>query len=123
MTTGRIDPENRLASFLRAWLDDKSMAPLALSRRAGVPHAILSGLFNHGHTPRPITLRKLAATMGVPVGELLVIAGYITPEEYANPIRETDLARLYEIGDLSSDEWEQVRDFARYVRGKRRSEA
>ncbi len=117
------DAGNGLAGFLKRWLDEKSMAPLALARRAGVPHAILSGLFNHGNVPRPLTLRKLAAAMGVPVGQLLVVAGYITEEEYESPIRETDLARLYEIGDLSAEEWEQVRDFARYVRGKRRSES
>ncbi len=119
MTTS---PQNDLAAFLKRWLDDKKMAPLALSRRAGVPHAILSGLFNHGNIPRPSTLRKLAAAMGIPVGQLLVAANYLDEEEYQNPIRETDLARLYEIGDLTSNEWEQVRDFARYVRGKRRAE-
>ena len=58
--------------------------------------------------------------MGIPVGQLLVLAGHITEEEYQTPIQQSDLARLYEIGELTEDEWEQVRDFARYVRGKRR---
>ena len=55
------------------------------------------------------------------VGLLLGLAGHITPEEYQSPIDDTELARLYEVGDLTAEEWEQVRDFARYVRGKRRA--
>ena len=59
--------------------------------------------------------------MGLPVGRLLVLAGHITEEEYQVPIKESDLARLYDVGDLTDEEWEQVRDFARFVRGKRRA--
>ena len=57
--------------------------------------------------------------MGAPVGKLLVLAGYLSEEEYVTPIKESDLARLYEVGDLDMGEWEQVREFARYVRSKR----
>jgi hypothetical protein len=90
------------------------------SRFAGIAHSTLSALFVRGIVPRPSTLRKLAGDMGIPVGQLLVIAGHITEEEYQVPIGQSDLARLYEIGELTGDEWEQVRDFARYVRSKRR---
>ena len=114
-------PGKDLAAFIGDWLADRSSSHLSLARRAGIPHATLSGLFNHGHVPRPVTLRKIAVAMGVPVGRLLVLAGHLSEEEYVTPIKETDLARLYEVGDLDSDEWEQVRDFARYVRGKRRA--
>ena len=57
--------------------------------------------------------------MGVPLAELLILAGHFTQEEYENPIGQTDLARLYEVGDLSDEEWHQVLEFARYVRSKR----
>ena len=112
------DP-TQLVAFIKRWLRDRGSSQLALAQRAGIPHTILSALFNHGNVPRPSTLKKLAAAMGVPVGELLVHAGHITQEEYDTPIRGTDLARLYEVGDLTEAEWEQVRDFARYVRSKR----
>ena len=109
----------QLVAFIKRWLRDRSSSQLALAQRAGIPHTTLSALFNHGNVPRPSTLKKLAGAMGVPVGELLVHAGHITQEEYDTPIRGTDLARLYEVGDLTDAEWEQVRDFARYVRSKR----
>ena len=95
------------------------MSALALAQRAGIPHTTLSALFNHGNVPRPATLKKLATAMGMPVGKLLVLAGHLSEQEYTEPIRETDLARLYEVGDLTVHEWEQVLDFARYVRSKR----
>ena len=63
---------------------------------------------------------EIAEAMGVPLGRLLVLAGHLNEEEYETPIKESDLARLYEVGDLDTDEWEQVRDFARYVRSKRK---
>ena len=110
---------NELVVFLREWLDSHGMSALALAQRAGIPHTTLSALFNHGNIPRPVTLKKIATAMGVPVGKLLVLAGHLTQQEYVEPIRETDLARLYEVGDLTGAEWEQVLDFARYVRSKR----
>lgn len=116
-------PPNDLAAFIGRWLAEHRVSQLALARRAGVPHATLSVLFNHGNVPRPSTLRKIAEAMGVPVGRLLVLAGHLTEEEYVTPIKETDLARLYEVGDLDEGEWEQVLDFVRYVRGKRRAGA
>ena len=109
-----------LVAFIKRWLGDRSSSQLALAQRAGIPHTTLSALFNHGNVPRPSTLKKLAGAMGVPVGELLVHAGHITQEEYETPIHGSDLARLYEVGDLTDAEWEQVRDFARYVRSKRK---
>ena len=108
-----------LTRFIRAWIADRKLSALALAQRAGVPHTTLSALFNHGNVPRPVTLKKLATAMGVPVGQLLVLAGHLTEQEYEQPVGDTDLARLYEVGDLDGDEWEQVLDFARYVRSKR----
>ena len=70
--------------------------------------------------PGPGTLRKLAKPLGIPLGQLLVIAGYISEEEYEAPIQQTDLARLYEISDLTDEEWKQVLEFVRYVRSRRK---
>ena len=109
----------QLASFIRQWLTARKLSALGLAQRAGIPHTTLSALFNHGNLPRPVTLKKLATAMGVPVAQLLVLAGHLSREEYESPIGQTDLARLYEVGDLTREEWEQVLDFARYVRTKR----
>jgi transcriptional regulator with XRE-family HTH domain len=109
----------QLASFIRGWIDDRGTSALALAQRAGIPHTTLSALFNHGNVPRPVTLKKLATAMGVPPGQLMVHAGHITQAEYDTPIGGSELARLYEVGDLTPPEWEQVLDFARYVRSKR----
>ena len=109
----------QLASFIRQWLDARDSSQLALAQRAGIPHTTLSALFNHGNVPRPVTLRKLATAMGVPLSKLLVLAGHLSAEECESPIGETELARLYEVGDLSGEEWERVLDFARYVRSAR----
>ena len=108
-----------LAAYIRRWLDQRKVTQLWLARQAGIPHSTLSALFTRGIVPRPDTLRKMAGAMGVPLGQLLVHAGHITTEEYETPIKATDLARLYEFGDLTEDEWEQVREFGRYVRSKR----
>lgn len=118
--TNQEDPK-RLSSYIRAWLTDRNMSALALAQRAGIPHTTLSALFNHDNVPRPVTLKKIGAAMGIPVGKLLVLAGHLTQQEYEQPIGDTDLARLYEVGDLDTDEWQQVLDFARYVRSKRNS--
>jgi len=109
-----------LAQFLQDWLHDHHANQFWLARQAGIPHSTLSALFVRGIIPRPSTLRKLAVAMGLPVGQLLVLAGHITEQEYQVPIQQADLARLYEIGDLTTEEWEQIRDFARFVRSKRR---
>ena len=117
MTTERNGRE--LTPFIQAWLADRGSTQLALAQKAGAPHSTLSNLFTKGVIPRPETLKRLASAMGVPVGKLLVLAGHLTPEEYETPVQETDLARLYEVGDLTDEEWEQVKEFARYVRSRR----
>ena len=111
--------QHPLAPFIQVWLRERKATQLWLAQQAGIPHSTISALFNRRVVPRPDTLRKLGAVMGVPVGQLLVLAGHLSEEEYQSPIREIDLARLYEIGDLTKEEWEQVRDFARYVRTRR----
>lgn len=109
-----------LAGFIQGWLRDHGLSQLALAQRAGIPHSTISVLFSRHIVPRPPTLRRLAEAMGVPVGQLLVLAGHLSQSEYEEPIGKAELARLYDVGDLTEDEWGQVLDFARYVRGKRR---
>ena len=109
-----------LADFIREWLRERDTTQLWLAQQAGIPHSVISALFTRGAMPRPATLRKLAKPLGIPIGQLLVIAGYISEEAYETPIQQTDLARLYEIGDLTDEEWKQVLEFGRYVRSRRK---
>ncbi len=115
----QYDP-TALIDFLREWMEKCGVTQLSLAKRAGIPHSTLSVLFNHRVSPTAQTLRKLATAMNVPVGKMLVLSGHLTEEEFETPIKEADLARLYEVGDLNAAEWDQVRDFARYVRSKRK---
>ena len=71
--------------------------------------------------PNVQTLKALSAALGLLYGQLAVEAGYITRAEFESPIDEQQLARLAEVGDLTQEEWESVKDFARYVRSSRRS--
>jgi transcriptional regulator with XRE-family HTH domain len=117
-----VTSESRqLASFISQWLEGHRSSALKLAQRGGIPHTTLSALFNHGNIPRPVTLKKLATAMGVPLSELLVRAGHLSREDLETPIRPTDLARLYEFGDLSEAELDEVKEFARFVRSKRTS--
>ena len=68
-------------------------------------------------------MKALSQVLGLLYGQLAVEAGYITRDEFENPVDESQLARLNEIGDLTDREWESVRDFARYVRSRRRNRA
>ena len=59
--------------------------------------------------------------LGLVYGQLAVDAGYISQEEFENPIDDRQLARLNEIGGLTDEEWESVKDFARYIRSRRQT--
>jgi hypothetical protein len=65
------------------------------------------------------TLKALSSALGLSYGRLAVEVGYITPEEFESPMGEGQLARLNEIEDLTDEEWESVRDYARYVKTRR----
>jgi hypothetical protein len=72
--------------------------------------------------PSTETLKALVAPLGLLYGQLAMAAGYLTREEFESPIDEQQLARLAEIGDLTEEEWQSVKDFARYVRSRRSAE-
>lgn len=118
----KYDP-TELIDFLKEWMETCSVTQLGLARRAGIPHSTLSVLFNHRISPTAQTLRKLAGAMNVPVGKMLVLSGHLTQDEFDNPVKEADMVRLYEVGDLDEAEWEQVRDFSRFIRAKRKAAA
>ncbi len=97
----------------------KGLTQRQLSRVLRKSEGYVGHLERGGIRPNVDTLKSLSSALGLVYGELAVAAGYITREEYESPIDGGQLARLTEIGDLTEEEWESVRDFARYVRSKR----
>ena len=110
-----------LADLVREARRGRGMTQRQLSLALGMSQGYVGHLESGRFRPTVETLKALAATLGLLYGTLAVEAGYITAEEYENPLEDEQLARLHEVSDLTDDEWESVRDFARYVRSTRRS--
>ena len=121
-----MDSSNRrfgaLADLVRQARLSKDMTQRQLSRALQKSEGYVGHLESGRIRPTTDTLKALATALGLVYGPLAVQAGYITREEFEGPIEDSQLARLMEIGDLKEDEWESVKDFARYVRSRRRTE-
>lgn len=109
-----------LADMVREARRGRGMTQRQLSLALGMSQGYVGHLESGRFRPTVGTLKALASALGLLYGALAVEAGYITAEEYENPLEDEQLARLHEVSDLSDDEWESVRDFARYVRSTRR---
>jgi transcriptional regulator with XRE-family HTH domain len=90
----------------------------ALGKSEGYVGHLESGRFR----PTVETLKALSSALGLSYGRLALEVGYITPEEFESPLGESQLGRLNEIEDLTDEEWESVRDYARYVKSRRRGQ-
>ena len=112
-----------LADLVREARRGRGMTQRQLSLALGMSQGYVGHLESGRFRPTVGTLKALATTLGLLYGALAVEAGYITAEEYENPLEDEQLARLHEVSDLTDDEWESVRDFARYVRSTRRGGA
>ena len=115
-------PFGPLADMVRQARLSKSMTQRRLSHALGMSEGYVGHLESGRFRPTIQTLKALASALGLLYGQLAVEAGYITANEFENPIEDEQLARLNEVSDLTSDEWESVKDFARYVRSRRRSD-
>jgi transcriptional regulator with XRE-family HTH domain len=114
-------PYEELAELVRRARVSRGMSQRQLSRALRRSGGYVGHLERGRIRPNVETLKELSAVLGLVYGELAVEAGYITRQEFDSPIDEGQLARLTEIGDLSDEEWESLRDFARYLRSRRRS--
>ena len=97
----------------------KGLTQRQLSRAINKSEGYVGHLERGRIRPNVETLKAVAGALGLLYGELAVEAGYIDREEFETPIDERQLARLAEVGDLTGEEWESVKDFARYVRSRR----
>ena len=115
-------PFTVLADLVRHARQARSLTQRELSRALGRSEGYVGHLESGRFRPTVETLKTLATVLELLYGRLAIEAGYITPEEFENPIDERQLARLNEIGELTDDEWESVKDFARYVLSRRGGE-
>ena len=114
--SGRFIP---LADLIRRARLKKGLTQRQLSYALGMSQGYVGHLESGRFRPTVPTLKALASALGLSYGQLAVEAGYISVEEFENPIDEGQLARLNEVSDLNEEEWESVKDFARYVRSRR----
>ena len=112
-------PFGTLADTIRRTRLTKGLTQRQLSRALKMSEGYVGHLESGRIRPTVETLKELARVLGLVYGQLAVEAGYITPAEFESPIDDRQLARLAEIGDLADEEWESVKDFARYVRSRR----
>lgn len=114
-------PFGALADMVRQARLNKGMTQRQLSRSLGMSEGYVGHLESGRFRPTVQTLKAISSVLGLLYGQIALEAGYITREEFENPIDERQLARLNEVSDLSDEEWESVRDYARYVRSRRES--
>ena len=112
-------PYEALAELVRSARSSREMSQRELSATLRMSPGYVAHLESGGIRPKVDTLKVLAQVLGLLFGELAVAAGYISREEFERPIDDRQLARLSEVDDLTDDEWESVRDFARCVRSRR----
>ena len=98
----------------------KGMTQRQLSYALRMSEGYVGHLESGRFRPTVATLKSLSAALELTYGELAVEAGYITRDEFENPLDDRQLARLNEVADLTDEEWESVKDYARYVRSRRR---
>ena len=115
-------PFGPLADLVRRTRLSKGLTQRQLSRALGMSEGYVGHLEGGRVRPTVGTLKAISSVLGLPYGRLALAAGYITSEEYDNPMDESQLARLNEVNDLTDEEWDSVRDFARYIRSRRREE-
>ena len=108
-----------LAALVRTSRISRGLTQRQLSRALRKSEGYVGHLESGRIRPNVETVKALAMVLGLLYGELAVAAGYITREEFESPIDDSQLARLTEVGDLTDQEWESVKDFARYVRSRR----
>ena len=110
---------HELAELVREARRSRGLTQRQLSRALNKSEGYVGHLETGRLRPNVETLKALGTALGLVYGELAVKAGYITREEFESPIADSQLARLTEVGDLTDQEWQSVRDFARYVRSRR----
>jgi len=112
-------PEHPLARALRSMMELAPGGPLTISELARRCHMPRSTVHRHlkGGQPQRDPLEAYAKALGVPLNQLLGLAGYPVPRSTAfeDQIRET----ATELADLHPDDLALLREFAAVLRRRR----
>ena len=86
--------ETAIVSFLRKLMERRKRKPSRLAKDMGVSHPTFGRWLSGDDVPSTASCRKLAAYSGVPVAEILVMAGHL-PEIRQSPTSEWPEFREY----------------------------
>jgi len=113
--------ETAIASLLRKLMERRKRLPYHLAKAMGVSHPTVSRWLSGEDVPSTASCRKLAAYSGVPVEEILVLAGHL-PEIKQSPTSEwpefREYAHLKYPNELDEDIIIMIEDFIERRREK-----
>lgn len=110
--------KSALHEAVEKWLDEHRITWETVLLRGGLNKSIGTDI-RKGSTPRPITLRKLADSMGMPRRRLFELAGYLDPTDLAEDtvrIADPDMRLFFRGGgwdQLTPDERAIIKDAIR----------
>ena len=113
-----------LAGYILSWVNANHTNGSWLFTQAALPPSLFTQL-KRGSTPRPDTLRRLAAVMDVPKRRLFELAGYIDQDEFDEDeidIADPEIAlffRGYEWDEFTNEEQDIIRNAVRMARSIR----
>ena len=108
----------RMAETIRQARQDHKWSQRQLSAILGMSSSYVSHLEKGSIQPRLPTLRKISHALELNFTQLAILAGYIEPQSVGFSSSH-NLDRVTQLGDLTREEWETVRDFLAYIRSKR----
>lgn len=104
------------------WLDDqlteRKWNQAELARRSGLTPAAISRMINGRRGPGLDACQKIADALGLPVTNVLHIAGLISGDESPREIREKIIA--YNIEELTDDQQEEVKLYIEIIKERDR---
>ena len=108
-----------LANLVKEVRLGKKLSQREFSRMLGMSNAYVAHLEGGKIQPSVKTLRNISTTLGLPYNRLALLAKYIDPSIFDQPINAADSTRFKAIADLTDEEWQSVLDYIDYVRSKR----
>jgi transcriptional regulator with XRE-family HTH domain len=98
---------NQFGGYIRHLREQRRLSMRGLAKVAGVDSGALTRLESGETTPTPGTIKALAIALDVPLADLFVRAGYITPHDLPN--MDSYLHARY--GYLPSDVLDSMNDY------------
>lgn len=98
---------------LDALMAEKGINKSILSKESGIPYTTIAGFYTKGtDNVKLSTLRKLSAYLGCSID-------YLADDDNSEP---TTLAAHFDGDEYTEDELDEIRQFAEFVKNKRKSD-